>query len=66
MKAESFWGAPHIFLSAFSFYMVVEVIVFSFGHIAFVEFVFASDFYDFEAFGYHKGRKLPEFFKQSV
>ena len=23
MKAESFWGAPHIFLSAFSFYMVV-------------------------------------------
>ena len=44
----------------------VDVIVFCFRHISVVEFVFTSDLDDFEAFGYHKGRELPEFLEKSV
>ena len=44
----------------------VDVIVFGFGQIAFVELLFVSYFNDFEAFGYHEGGELPELFKQSV
>ena len=44
----------------------VDCIPFGFGHISFVEFVFVSDFDYLEAFGYHKGRELPEFLEKSV
>ena len=44
----------------------VDVIVFCFWHISVVEFVFVSDFDYLEAFGYHKGRELPEFLEKSV
>ena len=44
----------------------MDVIVFCFRHISVVEFVFVSDFDYLEAFGYHKGRELPEFLEKSV
>ena len=44
----------------------VDGVPFGFRHISVVEFVFVSDFDYLEAFGYHKGRELPEFLEKSV
>lgn len=44
----------------------VDVIVFCFRHIAFVEFLFVPDLYDLETFLYEVGGELPQLFKVAV